>query len=886
MAPRSKARKRAPLMESDTEDALRRRGTELIGLILIGIGALALLVIWTYSPDDPSLFSATDEAPRNALGIIGASLADPLHRALGWAAYGIPAILGVWGLRLVLHAGETRVVSRTVAAPLALLAVSAFAATHVPPAGWSFDYGLGGLLGDAVLGFGLSLLPFALGPSLLLASLLLAALTAGSAGFTLGVTGAELRRFTTFLRDGSILLYAALLSLTGRAAVATAAGARSGYRTAREAREARGRRVAAESGPARAGGLTGAIPPFDPSAHGAGPMRGSPVVDMPSEEGVMAKITAAVRARAEADARTRGPRVMPPLTAGARDPDLDIDILERPETDLAESDAPASAVPARAPAGESRVLKATSKPVKSARARAEEQPELGLEGDAAAAWQVPPLALLQNPSTIVRHHLSNDALEENARMLESVLDDYGVRGEITSIRPGPVVTLYELEPAAGLKASRVIGLSDDIARSMSALACRVSTIPGRSVIGIELPNALREKVILREILVAKAYGDSSHALPLALGKDIGGEPVVANLARMPHLLIAGTTGSGKSVAINTMILSLLYKLSPAECRLIMIDPKMLELSVYDGIPHLLSPVVTDPKKAVVALKWVVAEMEERYRKMSKMGVRNIDGYNAKVRDAIARGEAFTRTVQTGFDEDTGEPVFETEEFLPETMPFIVVIVDEMADLMMVAGKEIEACIQRLAQMARASGIHLIMATQRPSVDVITGTIKANFPTRISFQVTSKIDSRTILGEMGAEQLLGQGDMLYMAGGGRITRVHGPFVSDEEVEEVVKHLKTLGAPDYHDGIVDGPDPDEESELDLVLGLGGGSQSDDALYDQAVAIVAKDRKCSTSYIQRKLSVGYNKAAKLVEMMEAEGVVSQANHVGKREVLVPER
>jgi S-DNA-T family DNA segregation ATPase FtsK/SpoIIIE len=397
---------------------------------------------------------------------------------------------------------------------------------------------------------------------------------------------------------------------------------------------------------------------------------------------------------------------------------------------------------------------------------------------------------------------------------------------------------------------------------------------------------MREKVLLREILSARVYGDSAHALPLALGKDIGGEPVVANLARMPHLLIAGTTGSGKSVAINTMILSLLYKLTPDECRLIMIDPKMLELSVYDGIPHLLSPVVTDPKKAVVALKWVVAEMEDRYRKMSKMGVRNIDGYNARVTDALGRGEAFTRTVQTGFDEETGEPVFETEEFQPESMPFIVVIVDEMADLMMVAGKEIEACIQRLAQMARASGIHLIMATQRPSVDVITGTIKANFPTRISFQVTSKIDSRTILGEMGAEQLLGQGDMLYMAGGGRITRVHGPFVSDEEVEEVVRHLKSFGAPTYDAGVVEGPDADEESEIDLVLGLGGNSTGDDLLYDQAVAIVAKDRKCSTSYIQRKLSIGYNKAAKLVELMEKEGVVSQANHVGKREVLVPER
>ena len=474
---------------------------------------------------------------------------------------------------------------------------------------------------------------------------------------------------------------------------------------------------------------------------------------------------------------------------------------------------------------------------------------------------------------------------ENARMLEAVLDDYGVKGQITEVRPGPVVTLYELEPAPGLKASRVIGLADDIARSMSALSARVSTVPGRSVIGIELPNARREKVVLREILASKAYGDGTQPLPLALGKDIGGGPVVANLAKMPHLLIAGTTGSGKSVAINTMILSLLYKLTPEECRLIMIDPKMLELSVYDGIPHLLSPVVTDPKKAVVALKWVVGEMEERYRRMSKMGVRNIEGYNGRVREALDKNEMFKRTVQTGFDEDTGEPVFETEEFQPQTFPYIVVIVDEMADLMMVAGKEIEACIQRLAQMARASGIHLIMATQRPSVDVITGTIKANFPTRISFQVTSKIDSRTILGEQGAEQLLGQGDMLYMAGGSRITRVHGPFVSDEEVEEVVNHLKSFGPPSYKSGVVDGPEDDVASDINAVLGLGNSADGDDALYDQAVMIVAKDRKCSTSYIQRKLAIGYNKAARIVEMMEEQGVVSSANHVGKREVLVPE-
>ena len=522
-------------------------------------------------------------------------------------------------------------------------------------------------------------------------------------------------------------------------------------------------------------------------------------------------------------------------------------------------------------------------PAPSRQAVSEAQPRLRFD-DPAPAYEVPPLSLLSAPPATRTMHLSHEALEENARMLESVLDDYGVKGEITSVRPGPVVTMYELEPAPGLKASRVIGLADDIARSMSALSARVSTVPGRTVIGIELPNVHREKVVLREILSARDFGDSAMRLPLALGKDIGGDPVVANLAKMPHLLIAGTTGSGKSVAINTMILSLLYKLTPEECRMIMIDPKMLELSVYDGIPHLLSPVVTDPKKAVVALKWVVGEMEERYRKMSRMGVRNIEGYNGRVREALAKGEMFKRTIQTGFDEETGDPVFETDSFQPVAIPYIVVIVDEMADLMMVAGKEIEACIQRLAQMARASGIHLIMATQRPSVDVITGTIKANFPTRISFQVTSKIDSRTILGEQGAEQLLGMGDMLYMAGGAKITRIHGPFVSDEEVEEIVNHLKSYGPPVYMSGVIEGVEDDKADDIDMVLGLGSG-EGDDSLYDQAVAIVAKDRKCSTSYIQRKLGIGYNKAARLVEQMEEQGVVTPANHVGKREILLPE-
>lgn len=525
--------------------------------------------------------------------------------------------------------------------------------------------------------------------------------------------------------------------------------------------------------------------------------------------------------------------------------------------------------------------------IKSRRAREEAEPNLPFTSKT-PDYELPPLNLLAPTDSIERHILSDEALEENARMLETVLDDYGVKGEIVSVRPGPVVTMYELEPAAGLKASRVIGLSDDIARSMSALSARVSTVPGRSVIGIELPNEKREMVSFRELLSGREYADAKLKLPLVLGKDIGGDPVVANLAKMPHLLIAGTTGSGKSVAINTMILSLLYRLTPDDCRLIMIDPKMLELSVYDGIPHLLSPVVTDPKKAVVALKWVVGEMEDRYRKMSKMGVRNIDGYNGRVADTLAKGEMFERTVQTGFDDDTGEPIFETEEIEPKKMPYIVVVVDEMADLMMVAGKEIEACMQRLAQMARASGIHLIMATQRPSVDVITGTLKANFPTRISFQVTSKIDSRTILSEMGAEQLLGMGDMLFMASGSKIIRAHGPFVADEEVEEIVNHLKAFGPPEYIGQVVQGPDDEKAENIDAVLGLntGGNTGGEDALYDQAVAIAIRDRKCSTSYIQRKLGIGYNKAARLVEQMEDQGVVSAANHVGKREILVPEQ
>jgi len=571
--------------------------------------------------------------------------------------------------------------------------------------------------------------------------------------------------------------------------------------------------------------------------------------------------------RASRAAERRRTRIEPHLTDEVGEDEPFEDPLEEIEDEEEEVEAPPSPRAAR-------TAPRIEKQAPPKRGRRAGQQTLDLLGE---EHQLPPLDLLAPPPPERGKVASEESLEKNARLLESVLEDFGVRGQIVKVRPGPVVTLYELEPAPGTKTSRVVGLADDIARSMSAVSVRVAVVPGRSVIGIELPNARREIVYLRELLASETYERSGGKLSLVLGKDIGGGPVIVDLARMPHLLIAGTTGSGKSVAINTMILSLLYRLPPDKCRFIMIDPKMLELSGYDGIPHLLAPVVTEPRKAVVALKWAVKEMENRYRAMSKLGVRNIEGYNARVAEARKNGEVLTRKVQTGFDPETGAPVWEEEPFDLEPLPLIVVVVDEMADLMLVAGKDIEAAVQRLAQMARAAGIHLIMATQRPSVDVITGTIKANFPTRISFHVTSKIDSRTILGEMGAEQLLGQGDMLYMANGGRITRVHGPFVSDQEVEQVVGFLKSQGEPSYVDSVTE----DEEGEPGFAeMGEEGGSG--DQLYDQAVALVTRERKCSTSFIQRHLQIGYNRAARIVEQMEREGVVSTANHVGKREVL----
>ncbi|MEN8894519.1 MAG: DNA translocase FtsK [Yoonia sp.] len=971
------SRGRDPLLDSNTQAAIEKRGKELFGIALIIFGVLMAMMVGSYTADDPSWISATDAPVQNWLGRFGASTAAPLIMVAGIGIYAMPLILLTWGVRFAGHWGEERAAGRLIFAPIAVAMASIYAVTLSPAATWPPNFGMGGMFGDTVLAIVLTVLPFGAGFAVKLFSFVTFIALLALMSFVLGFTRPELRVAGRWLLLGVIMTYAAILRMLGKTAAVSAKAAQGGMATvaakreqqrlsreaiaqqAAEEEEARrlipqpelkaraaavvranpampvrpaampdasGRKMPPMTSPAFAATAPAAAPePVAPPVQQSGgflsgllkrndPMpepelvAQAPVADAvaPTGDRVKARITDAIRNRKAPGAPViiGGMRVEPSLTAGKRPEPLLLDVRNPivPVDDAAaviddeiESNLFSAPEPVVAPVA--RVVVPTPEPKKvvqhtpkrtvvpSKQAMAEAQPALQFE-DKYADYEMPPLSLLASPSIVERHHLPDEALEENARMLESVLDDYGVKGEIVSVRPGPVVTMYELEPAPGLKASRVIGLADDIARSMSALSARVSTVPGRSVIGIELPNEKREMVVLREMIAARDFGDSNMKLPLALGKDIGGEPIIANLAKMPHLLIAGTTGSGKSVAINTMILSLLYKLTPEECRMIMIDPKMLELSVYDGIPHLLSPVVTDPKKAVVALKWVVGEMEERYRKMSKMGVRNIDGYNGRVKEALSKQEMFSRTVQTGFDDETGEPVFETEEFSPEVLPYIVVVVDEMADLMMVAGKEIEACIQRLAQMARASGIHLIMATQRPSVDVITGTIKANFPTRISFQVTSKIDSRTILGEMGAEQLLGMGDMLYMAGGGKISRIHGPFCSDEEVEEIVNFLKGFGPPEYMSGVVEGPSDEASSNIDQVLGLGSGSDTENALYDTAVAIVIKDRKCSTSYIQRKLAIGYNKAAKLVEQMEDEGVVSSANHVGKREILVPEQ
>jgi S-DNA-T family DNA segregation ATPase FtsK/SpoIIIE len=825
-----------------TRSAISRHAGQLAALVLVATAVLLVLALASYNPADPSLSTATAREPTNILGAPGALVADLLLQALGHAVALPLFCLLTWAWRLGSHRSLSPFVLRLAALLAALPALSAALALSPLPAGAPAAPGPGGGAGPVLAAWLDGVLAPATG------SALAAPLGAGALALLLGLVASGLT-FGDWRRAGG--------------AAAGAGQATIGAARSMGAKLPPGLLARLATAPFRA--LRGLFRRRRAEAPLADMLRRADVAaESPPTPG------AVIRRR---EARQEPQLDAPPAADPASMPAMPPSAL-----------APPAPIPPAPAAPRAETLRA--KPVPRVAERAAPRPAAAAQQGSLAlpdgTWRHPPLMLLAAPPARRATGPSEEALQGNARMLESVLEDYGVRGQINQIRPGPVVTLYELEPAPGTKSARVIGLADDIARSMSMVAVRIATVPGRNVIGIEMPNARRETVLLSELLGAEEWARHSGRLPLALGKDIGGAPVIADLARMPHLLIAGTTGSGKSVAINTMILSLLYRLSPDECRFIMIDPKMLELSVYDRIPHLLAPVVTEPAKAIGALKWTVREMERRYRSMSQLGVRNIAGYNEKVVAARAKGEVLTRSVQVGFDPETNRPLFEDQPLTMAPLPMIVVIIDEVADLMMVAGKEIEGAVQRLAQMARAAGIHVIMATQRPSVDVITGTIKANFPTRISFQVTSKIDSRTILGEMGAEQLLGQGDMLHMMGGGRISRVHGPFVSDSEVEQLVAFLREQGEPAYVDEVTEA---DEETEAGLAAGLlGGNTDAEASLYDQAVALVTREGKASTSFVQRHLNIGYNRAAKLIEQMERDGVVGAANHVGKREVLAP--
>lgn len=872
----------APLALADTGHGIRafarRQVGRLVGAGLFALVAFGVASLATWNVADPSFSHATDNIVTNAMGYVGAVFSDLAMQFFGLAAVAalVPAV--VWGFLLFSARGVDRLPKRGLAWFGYAVLAAAMAGCVVPPKTWPLPTGLGGVFGDMVLKIpGLVVGGY---PTGLIASVL-AVLLAAPALWLFAYGSALIARKNGFAvleqpaaadpRDQDDLLFDNDEDEGDEGILALGAITHWWLSLRAYLRRRAARRRERDD--------------FEPEMEPRASAWRRAAERVESAEFAESRMSADGRARVEPEffAAMVNDRSasLDPDDADVFDDDDDMDFA--PEPAGRRATAPNAKVqPFRSDAA-TRVAAPAPRPVPGARVQREAQSSLiGSE-----QFEMPSLHFLSEPKNVVRDaSLSKDALEQNARLLEGVLEDFGVKGEIIHVRPGPVVTLYELEPAPGIKSSRVIGLSDDIARSMSAIACRVAVVPGRNAIGIELPNAKRETVYLREIMASRDFETTKAKLALALGKTINGEAVIVDIAKMPHVLVAGTTGSGKSVAINTMILSLLYRLTPQDCRLIMIDPKMLELSVYDGIPHLLTPVVTDPKKAVVALKWTVREMEDRYRKMSKVGVRNIDGFNARVQQAEKKGEKISRTVQTGFDRQTGEAVYETENLDLEPMPYIVVIIDEMADLMMVAGKDIEGAVQRLAQMARAAGIHVIMATQRPSVDVITGTIKANFPTRISFQVTSKIDSRTILGEQGAEQLLGMGDMLYMAGGGRIQRVHGPFVSDDEVEKIVAHLKLQGVPEYLDAITedDDEDDDEPSGKGGSGGGGGNFEDSDDPYDQAVAVVLRDGKASTSYIQRRLGIGYNRAASIIEKMEKEGIVGPANHAGKREILVP--
>ncbi|MBT4425747.1 MAG: cell division protein FtsK [Rhodospirillaceae bacterium] len=828
MTASSEGVRRAPFLPEAASRFLRRRAIQLAGLALLAVAGVLALALISYAPGDPSFNTANSRGVANLAGLPGAYAADLLLQAVGAAAALLIAILAAWSWALISCRGMRLLWLRIALCPLSIVLAATGFASLAPPTAWPVEAGFGGGGGAVIAApLGTALSGWGAGPLTL--TIIAFSLSAIAFCTALGLPWREWRGLIgaawAVVRMAAIYLFRSARWVHGKTTPKFAgadADTEKPQKAKREATEPRAPRFTLPK-------LRLPALPF----RGRNRIRAEPQLydDGEPEEGA-------------AESR--------------REPSL----LGRKRAKSKNKKKITEETPRK------------TKPGK--RAARESQQTLDLkEGH---EFELPALDLLSSPSAKSRKPaLAENAREQNAALLLSVLEDFGVYGEIDKVRPGPVVTLYEFIPRAGTRTARVIALADDIARSMSAISVRVATIRGRNVIGIELPNSDREMVFLRELLASENYENTAASLTLALGKDISGAPVIADLARMPHLLVAGTTGSGKSVAINSMILSLIYRLPPEQCKLILIDPKMLELSIYDDIPHLLTPVVTDPAKAVVALKWTVREMESRYQAMSKLGVRNISGYNKRLAEAARSGEHLSRRVHTHFDAETGEPIYEDLPLDLAPMPMIVVVVDEMADLMLVAGKDIEGAVQRLAQMARAAGIHIIMATQRPSVDVITGTIKANFPTRISFQVTSKIDSRTILGEAGAEQLLGQGDMLYLEGGGRLTRVHGPLVSDAEVEAVTDALRAQGRPDYIASITEEPESDLPST--------GDAAADDPLYDRAVELVAREGKASTSFVQRHLQIGYNRAARIVERMESQGVISQANHAGKREVLIGE-
>lgn len=894
--------------ESPLSRILSARMMEVLGVILLAMALAIAASLFSFNPHDPSFNTATGTEPTNLLGRFGATIADALTQLLGLSGILPVLILLAWTWQLLRyhHLGLPllRLVGAIIFLPTAAMMIGLLQLTlpgcDVP---WPTSSGLGGESGVFFARKLLALTTQETGSmGGIVAAFLTLILLAILCPLTMGLSGREWRSLGKGMSAIIVIPLHALLrtrkpveDTTPETAYPSTMGGPVRYN-----------RPVPGNGPRPSGFIirnlnrqAEALPPHNvapwqkplstqpqhpPAPPPAPQTEADPTPDAAEADNPYARMLAHIRhdpGRTQQAQKLHEAHELEDITHHVTMPPHPTQPVATSFTSVPDSHKAAEPLitPTAPLAGHASPSFNGPVPVPSQPSAAPHAPITGMT--APSTW-LPPAVSLLNP--LPDHNEtgpSDEALQANAQMLEKVLDDYGVQGTITDYRAGPVVTLYELEPAPGIRSSRVIGLADDIARTLAVLSVRIATVPGRNVIGIEVPNATRETVYFPELLLSSAWKEHRGKLPLALGKDIAGEPIFADLARMPHLLVAGTTGSGKSVGINAMILSLLYRLSPEHCRLILIDPKILELSIYEGIPHLMTPVVTEPPKAVSALKWAVQEMDRRYRLMADHGVRNISSYNDRIRHLKATGETPTRRIQTGYDPETGHPVFDEHRLPLEHLPYIVIVIDEMADLMMVAGKEIEASVLRLAQKARAAGVHVIMATQRPSVDVITGTIKANFPTRISFQVTNKYDSRTILGEQGAEQLLGRGDMLFMQGGARITRVHGPFISDEEVEAVVADLRSKGAPVYNTEVL----ADETDEEEQAPSKGNRATDDDqdaALYEQATELVIRAQRASTSFVQRHLRIGYNRAANIIDQMEREGIISAANHVGKRDVL----